>query len=314
MKILKIRFSYLRNEAHYQYLVTVRVLINGDTVIATLLADDLPVFYQLIDTEKTLIDAVRGSAYTEEIADTDLRRDRCIVGINSAINVALHHFNSAVQQAGHRLEVRMKAFNGEIERKSYEEESAAVGILIADLQDAYAADVATIGITEWVTEMANVQTRFEQLYLARNEEWSQRPHGHVPDIRREVETKYRIITDKIDAYNILNNGAADAFVEKFNQNVTYYNDHAHRPAKKDLGQSDHTVIEPIETQPYSGKPITVVPKAYYREDNSPTVELTLGKDFSVTYKNNVEVGTAEVTLHGKGAYKGQKTATFNIAR
>lgn len=37
-------------------------------------------------------------------------------------------------------------------------------------------------------------------------------------------------------------------------------------------------------------------------------------DFSVTYRNNVNVGTATLILHGKGAYKGQKIVTFNIAR
>jgi hypothetical protein len=53
---------------------------------------------------------------------------------------------------------------------------------------------------------------------------------------------------------------------------------------------------------------------HYREDGKETVQLSLGADFAVTYKNNVHVGTAELTIHGKGAYKGQKTVTFNIAR
>jgi hypothetical protein len=83
---------------------------------------------------------------------------------------------------------------------------------------------------------------------------------------------------------------------------------------KDLSAADHCVIEPIGTQPYTEKPVIPIPRAYWREKDKPTVELVFAKDFSVTYKNNVNVGTAEVTLHGKGAYKGQKTATFNIAR
>jgi hypothetical protein len=51
-----------------------------------------------------------------------------------------------------------------------------------------------------------------------------------------------------------------------------------------------------------------------RATTPQTHQLSLGKDFSVTYKNNTHVGTAEVTIHGKGAYKGQKTVTFNITR
>ncbi|MDR3261023.1 MAG: hypothetical protein LBT78_04225 [Tannerella sp.] len=37
------------------------------------------------------------------------------------------------------------------------------------------------------------------------------------------------------------------------------------------------------------------------------------KDFTVTYRKNIEVGTADLIIHGKGAYKGTKTVTFNIA-
>jgi hypothetical protein len=104
------------------------------------------------------------------------------------------------------------------------------------------------------------------------------------------------------------------FIAELNAIITYFNDHTHRHARKDLSEGDHTVVEPVETQPYTGRPITVVPKVYYREDGKQTENLALGKDFSVTYKNNTNVGTANLTIHGTGKYKGTKTVTFNIAR
>jgi hypothetical protein len=89
------------------------------------------------------------------------------------------------------------------------------------------------------------------------------------------------------------------------------NEQFHR-AKKDLSTSDHTVVEPIPTQPYTERPVTVIPNVYYREEGKETVRLSLGKDFSVTYRNNINVGTAELTIHGKGAYKGQFTVKLNL--
>ena len=49
----------------------------------------------------------------------------------------------------------------------------------------------------------------------------------------------------------------------------------------------------------------------------PTVTLagkTLreGTDYTLSYKNNIEVGTATVAIVGKGNYAGAKTATFQI--
>jgi hypothetical protein len=87
-----------------------------------------------------------------------------------------------------------------------------------------------------------------------------------------------------------------------------------RHLPKDLAAGEHCVIEPIDTQQYTGKAVTVIPKAHWREEGKPAVELVFAKDFSVTYRNNVKAGTAAVIIHGKGAYKGQKTATFNIAQ
>jgi hypothetical protein len=314
MKVSKIYFVHLRNEAHYQYLLVGRELIDGDGNVSQILVDLLPPFYDLIALEGTLVDVVRSSEYTEELADADRRRDRCIVGINSSIEAALHHFDAAVVQAAHRLEGRMKAFRGEIEKKAYEEESAAVKILVADFLNAYSDAVATVGIGAWVTELSAAQNVFEQLYVARLEEWGARPQANIKDVRREVEANYREIVERIEAHSVISPQTYDAFIETFNRNVQYFNEHAHHHARKDLGVGEHTVVEPIATQQYTEKAVTPLPKAYYREDGKPTVELVFAKDFSLTYKNNINVGTAEVTLHGKGAYKGQKTVTFNIAR
>ena len=40
--------------------------------------------------------------------------------------------------------------------------------------------------------------------------------------------------------------------------------------------------------------------------------LVMGKDFTYSYKNNTNAGTAEVTVTGKGNYQGTKTANFKI--
>ncbi|MDR1681399.1 MAG: hypothetical protein LBS12_06430, partial [Prevotellaceae bacterium] len=81
---------------------------------------------------------------------------------------------------------------------------------------------------------------------------------------------------------------------------------------KDLSDGDHTVIEAIPQQIYTGEPITVIPTVYFYDEDTPAVKLELGKDFSITYKNNIEVGMAQLTIYGKGGYKGQAGRAFDI--
>jgi len=67
------------------------------------------------------------------------------------------------------------------------------------------------------------------------------------------------------------------------------------------------VIEPIPAQPYTGSTVRPVPTVTF-----DGVELEYGRDFRVSYKDNVDVGTAKVFVEGTGSYKGATNVTFEI--
>lgn len=66
-------------------------------------------------------------------------------------------------------------------------------------------------------------------------------------------------------------------------------------------------INPIKNQAYSGKAIK--PTVTVKDGDKKLVN---GTDYTVTYKNNTNIGTATVTIIGKGDYTGTKTLTFKI--
>ena len=68
-------------------------------------------------------------------------------------------------------------------------------------------------------------------------------------------------------------------------------------------------IAPIEDQTYTGSEIT--PNIIVKDGD---VELTQDTDYTVKYKDNLEIGTATVTVNGKGNYIGTATATFEIVK
>jgi hypothetical protein len=312
-KIKAIYFGHLRNEAHYEFLWIFSHLVEEYDKVKTSLAALFSTFLTLLATEKKLLDAAHASPLTKQLADADHRVDRAISGIKAAINAARHSLDDAVAEAARELYIRLREF-GNIHGKAYEEESAAVQVLLADLNGAYAAQAALVGLQAWATELATAEAAFTQIYLQRGDETALRPQERMTAVRREIEASYQSMITLVDASAIIDTtGAYDEFIAKLNVQVAYFNEHNHHHARKDLAAGDHTVIEPIDTQAYTGKPITVIPTVHYREEGKPAAELSLGKDFSVTYKNNVNAGMAELTIHGKGTYKGQKSVTFNIA-
>jgi hypothetical protein len=76
----------------------------------------------------------------------------------------------------------------------------------------------------------------------------------------------------------------------------------------------NTLVEPVAIQKYTGKPVMPVSKVFIKKENEEFNELIFTVDFYITYKNNVEVGEAQIIIHGKGKYSGRYTSTFHIKR
>lgn len=73
----------------------------------------------------------------------------------------------------------------------------------------------------------------------------------------------------------------------------------------DIGSA---AIDPIADQKYTGSAIAPTPVV---KVNGSTLSAI---DYTVSYKNNINVGTATLVVTGKGNYKGTKEATFKIAQ
>lgn len=63
----------------------------------------------------------------------------------------------------------------------------------------------------------------------------------------------------------------------------------------------------IKNKTYTGKAIT--PAVTVKDGDKKLVK---GTDYTVSYKNNTKIGTATVTINGKGKYNGTKTVEFKI--
>jgi DNA gyrase/topoisomerase IV subunit A len=313
-KIKEINFSRLRNEAHYEFLFVVYALLENFPEVRHVVELLLDKFIEVLDLEKRLLDAARTSAYTQQIADADHRVDCAISGIKGVVKANLNSFDKSIAEAARVLYLRLKEL-GKIQRKAYEEESAAVQVLLSELTGKLAPQVELItGLKEWVSELAMAEAEFTSLYMNRNVEIADKPQERMPDVRRQIQEIYHqmlilitaaVMTEEREEYN--------EFIVQLNAQIKYFNEHNHHHTRKDIATGDHCIIDPIETQTYTGKGITPIPQVYYHEEGKPDIELGFAVDFFVTYKNNIDVGMAKCIVHGKGGYKGQMTVTFNIS-
>ncbi len=70
----------------------------------------------------------------------------------------------------------------------------------------------------------------------------------------------------------------------------------------------NAIVGAIPVQEYTGKAVTPLPVVTYQN-----AKLVLGRDFVVSYAENINPGTASIEIKGIGRYKGSKTVTFAIS-
>jgi hypothetical protein len=318
--ITRFRLAALRNNEHVEFnrlfIVTVDKFGASELGILALYTT----YKELFAGEELVFDIIFSSDLTITIEKLDAERDRLYRGFWDGVKSALNHYDATKREAARKLGRVLKHY-GNVPRERLNAETATIYDVLRELNTPEnLALVTLLELNAWLAALAKVNGDLETTMSDRFEEESKRPEQRMKTIRVQVDKQLRVILDKVEAMEQTASPYYDpAFVKEVNALMLYYKDliaqeAGHRHPVKDISAADHLVVEPIATQPYSGRAITPIPRAYFREKGKPTVELVFAKDFTVTYKNNVEVGMADLILHGMGDYKGKKAVTFNTAR
>ena len=95
-------------------------------------------------------------------------------------------------------------------------------------------------------------------------------------------------------------------LEPSNYNLSFFNNVSFTIGRRHIS-SGSIIINPIQDLTYSGQaqlPLPVI--------KDGIIDLVSGVDYTLTYSNHINVGTATITIVGIGSYTGTKTVTFRI--
>ncbi|MDR2139560.1 MAG: DUF6261 family protein [Tannerella sp.] len=287
---------------------------------AVINAPELITDYSLkVTQEETVYKWMRRSEYTAKKAETDHSRDRAFRNIVELVRIQLKHFSPAVRDNALHVYNLLENY-GDLTHADYDAETAGIDSIVTRLHsDVYLPAVQNLELVPWISELASLNTLFKSYVDDTLQEQIHKPDISFRSARRETDGALRKITRRVSALIDLNGGANYAgFAKEFNVLVNHYNTLVHEHygrlhAKTDITPAD---IAPIAVQPWTGKPVCVIPEVSIRitgkDGETRVVELVFSEDFSVAYKNNVEPGTATLFIKGIGKYTGELVTTFNI--
>jgi hypothetical protein len=223
MEIRIVRKSKLRNEEHFQYGTEFKDLIIKSTPAMLGIVTEYAAYEPLHIGEGVALDVIIKSGFTIVIEDADLKRNTTFRGVKGAVKSAAKHFSTEKKQAAGRVQLVFDHY-GNVTKKSHNEETAAINSLITDLNNDHAADVATLGIADWLTELKANNDAFDALMKSRYTEEANKTQLRMKQIRMEVDKAYDTIVNRINALIIVNGARAyTAFVNELNERVDKYN-------------------------------------------------------------------------------------------
>jgi hypothetical protein len=269
--------------------------------------------------EENIYKWMRKSEFTEKKAEADHARDRALTGMLGIVRTNMKHFDPAIRDNATHVYNLLSNY-GDLTRAGYDAETAGIESIVARLTSAdYLPAVQNLGLMPWITELEAQNALFKSYVGDVSQEQIEKPTISQRVARQETDVALQHITTRVTALVHLN-GVDDyaVFVTEFNVLVNHYNTLLHEHYGRLHSRTDITpaVIAPIAPQPYTGKPVYVIPAvtlAKTAKDGSVTeVELVFSVDYTVSYRSNINPGTATLIITGIGLYTGEIVTTFNI--
>lgn len=198
MKIKNVHLNNFRNNEHVQFQTRFKNLVERLSAKILKIEALFNTYLLLYSQEIEAFDVIRKSDLVQLSEDADDLRDNTFRGMCHILESAHKHFRSEVREAAARLQVVFDYY-GDLANETREGETADMSKFIVELKGKYAADVAIVGLTEWVTELKTNNDAFDQLKQNKTTEASVRTQLKMKQERAKVDIAYSNIVAQINA-------------------------------------------------------------------------------------------------------------------
>lgn len=223
MKIENITLVLLRNEEFVQFGTDTLHIVQKHEPGNLQIQKEFDTTTQLHQQAESLLKQLQKSAVTASLSELDKVRDNLFRGLAHAIKSACFHFDPTKQEAGERLQMIMNTL-GNVARKTYDAESAALNKLVVDAQTKHKADFELLGLLPWIDKIEEANNTFQEAMLQRYGESAKKAEGSLKELRTEFDITYDALTAKLDAYMLIT--AEDKYasvIKELNVCIARYN-------------------------------------------------------------------------------------------
>ncbi len=225
-EIKEIYLGRMRNGAHFMYMKKVLLRAKADAAVMAKAEAYVNDFETAVNQEDACLVLSQKSLNTDEIALADQDCDAIYMGYKKAVPTFLELRVPELAKAAKVLWQHIVDF-GIDTKMQLDLEAGLMMNFIADLEGKYAAEVTTLGLTAFVTNLKASHQRLITLIEARDEERMGKTVGALKTARKATDLAYRLLVKTVNAYAWIEGDAElGNFIDYVNVQVKHYKQEA----------------------------------------------------------------------------------------
>ena len=221
-EIYDINIQRMNNGAHFTFVSNILARAEADTAVKGKASELVSNFKAAVAAEDEALKISQKSLLTDEIAKADSDRDALYAGYKKAVEGFLAMPIADMAQAAKVLAQHIKDYKINT-ADQLDKETGLLVNFISDLEDKYAAQVAKLGLTAFVTNLKEANERVRTLTLQRTNEKIGITVGALKTARTASDDAYRALVKMVNALALVF-GEKDytAFIDYVNTEITHY--------------------------------------------------------------------------------------------
>ena len=221
-EISDINIQRMNNGAHFTFVSNILARAEADSAIKEKASELVSNFKAAVTAEDEALKISQKSLLTDDIAKADNDRDALYAGYKKAVEGFLAMPVADMAQAAKALSQHIKDYKintaGQLDK-----ETGLLVNFITDLEGKFSAQVTTLGLTAFVTNLKEANERVRTLTLQRTNEKMGITIGALKTARTASDDAYRALVKMVNALALVF-GEKDytSFIDYVNTEITHY--------------------------------------------------------------------------------------------
>lgn len=221
-EISDINIQRMNNGAHFTFVSNILARAEADTAVKEKASELVSNFKAAVTAEDEALKISQKSLLTDDIAKADNDRDALYAGYKKAVEGFLAMPVADMAQAAKVLSQHIKDYKintaGQLDK-----ETGLLVNFITDLEGKFSAQVITLGLTSFVTNLKEANERVRTLTLQRTNEKMGITVGALKTARTASDDAYRALVKMVNALALVF-GEKDytSFIDYVNTEITHY--------------------------------------------------------------------------------------------